>query len=310
VAGLLGILVVSRLPVFQAVVFPSEQGNAGQWVGLSYLIFRLIHVIVDSDRLGAIPVGTLNAYALFPPALLAGPIHRANQFLPQLAQPRWPASRDRLIDCLWRISIGIIKKLVLANALSLIALNVNIATNPAASRGLLLVSLIAFAFMLYFDFAGYSDIAIGVAGLFGITLPENFANPYAQTSIARFWQTWHMSLSFWLRDYVFFPLSRTLLSRFGRRWTTPIMAIAHLTTMITAGLWHGFTSGFLTWGIWHGLGLFANAQWSMVLKQREWKPAPILGTAVTFAFVLIGWVFFALPTFNDGIYFLMRLVTG
>ncbi len=172
------------------------------------------------------------------------------------------------------------------------------------------MALITYSFMLYFDFSGYSDIVIGAAGLIGIKLPENFANPYAQPSIARFWQTWHMSLSFWLRDYLFFPISRTLLGRFGRDRITPIMLIAHLTTMTVAGLWHGFGTGFLAWGVWHGLGLFTHAQFDKWLRGRGWTLSPAIGGAMTFTFVMIGWVFFALPDVGSGLRFLMRLVAG
>jgi D-alanyl-lipoteichoic acid acyltransferase DltB (MBOAT superfamily) len=307
ITGLIGTFVFARLNLLGINSPPSQQV---EWVGLSYLLFRLIHVVVDSEKLGLISTRHLTAYALFPFTLIAGPIQRANQFLPQLDKPRRPASRDHLIECLWRICLGITKKLVLANALSLVALDQNIATNPHASRALLWVSLIAFAFMLYFDFAGYSDIAIGAAGLIGITLPENFANPYAQPSVARFWQTWHMSLSSWLRDYIFFPLSRILLKRCGRTWVTATMAFSHLVTMSIAGLWHGFSTGYLAWGIWHGIGLFANAQGNKFLRRNNREIPYILSVIVTFLFVLIGWIFFALPTLDSGLHFLMRLLVG
>ncbi len=375
IAALVGILVLSRFGRLQILLFGTPITRFGEWVGISYLIFRLIHVLIDSNKLTKLavndtvkygephpereqsdlgtrrarsgnvlnyfpdrglsaatvversdvaadnaqlgtgtersanvshlfPVGGLSepnevtrlgsdnsryrnksvspgdlcAYALFPPALIAGPIHRATQFLPQLDKPHYPASEPKLIDCLWRIGVGAAKKLVLANALSLIALNTSIAANPLLPRWLLWLSLVAYTLMIYFDFAGYSDIAIGAAGLVGIVLPENFANPYAQGSVTRFWQTWHMSLSFWLRDYIFFPLSRFLLARLGRRWATPIMATAHLVTMGIAGLWHGFTTGFLAWGLWHGAGLFANAQWSSFAKRRGLHMPTVVGS--------------------------------
>ena len=307
VSLLAGVLILSRIRRVQLLFFGRLIGQGAEWVGLSYLVLRLIHVVVDSPKLGEVAAGDLAAYALFPPALIAGPIHRANQFLPQLDQSHYPTTQPKLIDSLWRIGLGTAKKLVVANALSLVALNVGVAVNPTLPRSLLLLSLIAYAFMLYFDFAGYSDIAIGVAGLMGITLPENFANPYAQSTLTRFWQTWHMSLSFWLRDYIFLPLSGTLLRRIGRRWATVVMAISHLVTMTIAGLWHGFSTGFLAWGLWHGTGLFVNAQWSKFARQHEIKLPSIIGIALTFTFVTLGWIFFALPDFGSGLHVLARI---
>src|SRR5206468_2570184 len=151
-------------------------------------------------------------------------------------------------ESLWRIGLGIAKKLVLTFVFGLFALNPRIAANHTATPLILWLSLFGYAFMIYFDFAGYSDIAIGVAGLVGITLPENFANPYMQPSVAHFWRAWHISLSTWLRDYLFFPISRFGLRRLGKRWSILVMAIAHFVTMTAAGLWHGFTTGFLAWG--------------------------------------------------------------
>src|SRR5258708_40334536 len=138
------------------------------------------------------------------------------------------------------IGMGFAKKFVLGDFRSLFALNAKVVNNPNVSPVVVWLSLFAFAFRLYFDFAGYSDMAIGVAGLIGIRLPENFANPYAQSNITRFWQSWHMSLSSWLRDYIFVPVSRFLLKRFGANRTALIMAISHITSMGISGLWHSF----------------------------------------------------------------------
>src|SRR5947209_5723255 len=208
IVALIGLFIFSRFGRLQILLLGTPVLRRGAWVGLSYLIFRLIHVLLDyrDKRLPAIPAGDLAAYALFPPALVAGPIHRANDFVPQLDLAHHPESSRQVADCLWRIGLGAFKKLVLANGLALFALNASMVYNPLLPRGVLWLAVIAYTFMLYFDFSGYSDIAIGAAGLMGIRLPENFANPYVQPNIARFWQTWHMTLSTWLRDYLFFPL--------------------------------------------------------------------------------------------------------
>jgi alginate O-acetyltransferase complex protein AlgI len=120
-----------------------------------------------------------------------------------------------------------------------------------------------------------------------------------QPTVTRFWQAWHITLSNWLRDYIFFPLSRGLLKRYGSRYSTPILFASHLTTMIACGLWHGIGSGFVTWGAWHGLGLFAHSQLPALRRRFNLPVIPQAPSIVlTFCFVTLGWVFFAadLPT--------------
>jgi alginate O-acetyltransferase complex protein AlgI len=305
---LIGVFIFSRFGRLQLLLLGTYVSRQGEWVGLSYLLFRLIHLIVDSTKLTTIRADKLAAYALFPPALIAGPIHRAEQFIPQLDQPHYPATQSLLIESLWRLGLGAAKKLILANALGLYALTPAIASNPFLPPGILWLSLLAYTFMLYFDFSGYSDIAIGAAGLLGIRLPENFANPYSQPNITQFWQSWHITLSSWLRYYLFFPISRHLLRFTHRRYMTLVMATAHLTTMAIAGLWHGFGYGFLVWGLWHGTGLFIHAQWSTYSRKHTWPFSRTLGVVTTFIFVMIGWVFFALPDLHLSVRFLVRLV--
>ncbi len=318
---LVGILAASRFTRLQVFLFGKEIAVNGEWIGLSYLVLRLIHVVVDSakpDRaktdqkevVKRASFGEMAAYALFPPSLIAGPIHRIDNFLPQLRRLPRSISPIEVVSNLERIGIGFAKKFVLADFLSLFALNAKVVNNPNVSPLVVWLSLFAFAFRLYFDFAGYSDMAIGVAGLIGIRLPENFANPYAQTNITRFWQSWHMSLSSWLRDYIFVPVSRFLLKRFGAKRTALIMAISHITTMVIAGLWHAFTLPFIVWGLWHGVGLFIHAQWSRMAHQRGWQtivPSGV-GVILTFMFVTIGWVFFALPDLQTSFRCLARLI--
>ena len=174
----------------------------------------------------------------------------------------------------------------------------------ATSAGSLWILLYAYSFRLFFDFSGYSDIAIGIGLLYGIRLPENFDRPYLKSSIAIFWQSWHMTLSNWVRFYVFTPLSRHLLRRKQPPPAIVILLVSHLATMIIIGLWHGIAWTFLLWGAWHGLGLFIHKIWSdrtrrwyLGLKnrprlQRAWSWA---GIVITFHFVLLGWVWFAMP---------------
>jgi len=278
------------------------------WLGFSYVAFRLIHTLRDRQT-GLLPNLSLREYVtyiIFAPAFIAGPIDRAERFvqdlraLPQLALLDAP----RIGEAGLRIATGLFKKLVIADSLaqgmSLTAVNATQVTSPLA----LWVLLYGYALRLYFDFAGYTDIAIGVGLLLGIRLPENFNRPYLKSNITSFWQSWHMTLSSWARFYVFTPLSRSLLRRKPRPSPTLIVFIAQIATMTTIGLWHGVTWTFFIWGLWHGIGLFIHKQWSD--RTRVWyrglteKPGQkrawtLFGWFVTLQFVVLGWVWFLLP---------------
>jgi alginate O-acetyltransferase complex protein AlgI len=278
------------------------------WLGISYIAFRLIHILRER-QLGRLPALSLRehlTYVIFFPALAAGPIDRAERFTPdfrtlpdiQLFVPPRP------IEAGGRITVGLFKKFVIGDSLALFALN-SINAEQATSAGGLWLMLYAYAFRLFFDFSGYTDIVIGIGILLGIRLPENFDLPYLKQSITAFWQSWHMTLSNWVRFYVFSPLSRALLMR----KVSPLMAVftAQLATMIIIGLWHGVQWTFLVWGIWHGIGLFIHKIWSdrtrkryMALKQqpRRLRLWTIAGVVITFHFVVLGWVWFALPDIN------------
>jgi D-alanyl-lipoteichoic acid acyltransferase DltB (MBOAT superfamily) len=275
-----------------------------QWLGFSYVAFRLIHTLRDgqSGKLPDLSLREYVTYVIFFPSFTAGPIDRAERFLPELrALPgRDPA---RLAQGGMRIAVGIGKKFVVADSLAYLALNATKA-DQTTSTGWLWIMLYAYAFQLYFDFSGYSDIAIGIGQLFGIKLPENFNQPYLKRNITLFWQSWHMTLSQWVRFYVFMPLSRFLLMR--KRKPSPIVLalIGQMATMLVIGLWHGVTWGFVVWGLWHGVGLFIHKLWSdytrpfyVALREHprlEWLISGA-GTVFTFHFAVLGWVWFALP---------------
>ncbi len=285
--------------VLTLIIAKMMQGDASAltaspsaWVGVSYFMFRLIHVSLDArrGRFGDATLSETLTYALHPTTLIAGPIDRIQHHVMEQRCTVAECSRY-FADGLWRLFIGLFKKVALATIFSSIH---DVTRVNGVADAEIWLWLLSYAFYLYFDFAGYSDIAIGVARLLGLRLPENFANPYMQPNIARFWQAWHITLSTWLRDYIFFPLSRTLLRRFGSRFSAPILLASHLTTMVVCGLWHGLSLGFLLWGVWHGLGLFVHSQ-IPALRQRfnlPTLPAP-LSVLLTFVFVTLGWAFFA-----------------
>lgn len=285
---------------------PTQLARAAEleWLGISYVAFRLIHTLRDRQT-GQLPPLTLreySTYVIFFPAFTAGPIDRAERFVKDL-QVLPGLDATQLVQGGMRIAIGIGKKFVIADSLAYLALNATKASQASSTAGLW-VLLYAYTFQIYFDFSGYTDIAIGIGQLFGIKLPENFNQPYLKRNIALFWQSWHITLSQWVRFYVFSPLSRYLLMRKHKPSPTMLALVGQLTTMLVIGLWHGVTWGFVAWGLWHGFGLFIHKVWSdrtrpYYLKLRDYprlgQALGILGIIITFQFVTLGWVWFALP---------------
>ncbi|MEQ8677882.1 MAG: MBOAT family O-acyltransferase [Aggregatilineales bacterium] len=291
------------------------------WIGFSYIAFRLIGLLFDF-RAGRIPKTGLSlqdtiTYVLFFPAFTAGPIDRAQRFVPEL-QAAKPLDSARLVEGGTRIAVGVFKKFVVANSLALIAMNPRLIDLTENTTGLWIL-LYLYAFQIFFDFSGYSDVAIGLGRLYGITLPENFDRPYTQANIQQFWQRWHITLSTWFRVYYFTPLSRFFITRKNKPPQYVIILISQVTTMILIGLWHGITWNFLLWGLWHGAGLFAHKMladntkgWTKRVNANVWSSRVMYVGSVlaTFHFVALGWVFFALPTVSDSLTMFSRLFGG
>ncbi len=286
-----------------------------RWLGFSYIAFRLIHTLRDraTCRLPAVTLREYLIYAIFFPSFTAGPIDRLERFLKDLRAPA-PLPAETLAMAGRRLLTGLFQKFVVADALALVALNpVNAAQTEAP--GWLWLLLLAYSLQIYFDFAGYSDIAIGLGMLLGVRLPENFNHPYRKPSLTQFWNNWHMSLTQWFRAYCFNPLTRALRS--GDRlpaWS--IVLVTQLATMLLIGLWHGVTPGFALWGLWHGAGLFVNNRWTDWIKPRAAgltaspllaRTLPLLSTAFTFVYVSLGWVWFALPDSTLAVHTFLRL---
>ena len=243
---------------------------------------------------------------IFFPAFTAGPIDRAERHLgDDMALPDMAGlAAPRYVEGGTRIMVGIFKKFVVADSLAIFALNPTLAAQTDSALWTW-VMLYGYAFRLFLDFSGYTDIAIGIGRLLGISLPENFDRPYLKPNLTAFWNSWHITLAQWFRAYFFNPLTRALRSR---PRTPPIWAVILLgqfSTMALIGLWHGITWNFFIWGAWHGLGLFIHNRWSDWTRVRitGWavtKPRQILlnlsGVLLTFHFVALGWVSFALAT--------------
>ena len=276
---------------------------AVRWLGFSYIAFRLIHTIRDrqTGRLPAVALDEYVTYVVFFPALSAGPIDRLERFVPELRQPV-PLTRDDGLFVIRRVFFGLFKKFVIADTLAIYALNDTLAQR-VHSAGWMWLLVYAYTLQIFFDFSGYTDIAIGMARLMGIRLPENFAAPYLKPDLTQFWNSWHITLTQWFRAYVFNPLARRL-----RRAELPvwgILLVTQLATMVLIGLWHGIAWTFALWGLWHGLGLFVHNRWAEWARTRfdpatfspfRQKLLTLGGILLTFHFVALGWVFFALST--------------
>ncbi|MBP1896501.1 MBOAT family O-acyltransferase [Paenibacillus lactis] len=296
--NLFGFIHQPFLPKAEQIVLP---------LGISYFTFELIHYLVERKRgtlPGHRPEGLLS-FIFFFPTMVAGPIKQFQTFHSQLTA-RFHV--DHLLTGVIRIGIGLFKKLVLAGSIDILAQPVYSASGIAGTdTGGLWISLIAYTFVIYFDFSGYSDIAIGTARLFGIVLPENFRFPYLARSIAEFWNRWHISLGSWLTRYVYFPLG-------GSRVSAPRVYFNLMATMTVSGLWHGAAWNFVVWGMFHGVMLCMHRFYVKKLKPAlkpvpKWlKPVTVTAAImITFFGVTISRVFFILPI-ADGWDLMLRLL--
>jgi alginate O-acetyltransferase complex protein AlgI len=261
-------------------------------VGISFYTFQTMSYTIDIYRRKNKPYDdflSFSCYAAFFPQLVAGPIVRAEHFRKEIEEPlTLDPMRFRL--GLTLIVYGLAKKLIIADNVAIHVNEIFVEGAPLDNLGLVWWGAVAFGIQIYCDFSAYTDIAIGSALLFGIRLPENFDSPYAATSPQDFWRRWHISLSTWLRDYLYIPLGG---SRNGPR----VMLFALMMTMLLGGLWHGASWNFVLWGLLHGLLLIGHRwlkkrQLIQTLFERLPKTAPVVGWIVTQYFVFMTWLVF------------------
>jgi alginate O-acetyltransferase complex protein AlgI len=268
-------------------------------VGVSFFTFQAISYTVDVKRRLIEPASLLDAavYLSFFPHLVAGPIVRAREFLPQLATPRDP-SRVAVGAGVSLIALGLIKKVAIADYLARAVVDPVFAVPQAYSAPDAALAAYAYTAQIYCDFSGYTDIAIGLALLMGFVFPQNFNRPYRSLGVREFWRRWHMTLSRFLRDFLYIPLGGNR----GRRW---FVYRNLLITMVLGGLWHGAAWTFVLWGALHGAGLCLehafSSRWERVPKWVRWS--------ITFNFVVLAWVFFRSQSIGDAWTFLGRLFT-
>ncbi len=256
-------------------------------LGLSFYAFQSMTYTIDVYRRDAKPARSYLAYlccSTFFPTTLAGPITRISVLMRQFEKlPRSLTAIDGS-QALFLVGLGLVKKFLIADYLAEHLVNRVFDTSKLYSGAEVLIAVYSYAFQLYYDFSGYTDIAIGSALLLGIRLPGNFNRPYAAGNLAEFWRRWHITLSNWLRDYLYFSLP-------GLRSRWKIFAYVNLViTMALGGLWHGPSINFLIWGLLHGLGLAAlrcyQTAWSPAKRPSWW------GGLATFHFVAFSWIFF------------------
>ena len=277
-------------------------------VGISFYTFQAISYSIDVYRQKIEPTKDIIAFFAFIsffPQLVAGPIERATNLLPQFLQKR-TFSYEQGVDGMRQILWGLFKKIVVADNCAMYVDQVW-ATYDTQSGGTLLLAAILFTFQIYGDFSGYSDIAIGTAKLFGIKLMRNFNNPYFSRDIAEFWRRWHISLTSWFRDYVYIPLGGSRPNVvYGVRCTVEskkklIVARNVMIVFLICGLWHGANWTYLVWGLYNVV-LFLPL--ILLGKSKRYKDAPLAWKQlpqmlITFVLVTIGWIIFRAPSLPD-----------
>ena len=278
-------------------------------VGISFFTFQALSYVIDIYRRTFEPVGALDfaVYLSFFPHVVAGPIVRAAEFLPQLRERHDPRRIDAS-RAFFLIFIGLFKKVVIANFLATEIVDRVFASPTRHSSLEMLVGIYGYAVQIYCDFSGYTDMAIGIALLLGFRFPQNFDSPYSATSLQDFWRRWHMTLSRWLRDYVYIPLGG---NRGGEARTYRNLFL----TFLLGGLWHGAAWTFVVWGAIHG-GFLAFEHWRRTRRERLGLPdlADTVGRRcvrriVIFQVVCFAWIFFRAESFGNAWDVIVRVVS-
>lgn len=277
-------------------------------LAISFFTFEFVHYLFEVRRGNPAIKNPLSflAFTFFFPCLVAGPIKRYGQFLPALEEGlRKPRSQMVALGLL-QVAAGYAKKVLLADNLTvyIISMEPHFPYTDHCGRWLFLLAL---SLRIYFDFSGYSDIAIGLARMMGIEIPANFNWPYLATSVRDFWQRWHISLSTWIRDYIYIPLGGSRRGQFFRLLNATI-------AFAICGLWHGAAWHFVLWGIYHGAGLIVSSTYRKALGKpgaalgKLFDRLPVLAWALTMLFVAFGWLLFFYPL-NRALY-MARLLMG
>ena len=270
-----------------------------QKLGLSYIIFRYIHYLVESykNKIREANLLTFLSYILFFPSILAGPIDTYRNFQYWIKRPFTKYNKSLFFAGITRIFLGAFKTLAIVPLIINYALDYKLLLSDYSPFAAISLSMIAYSAYIYIDFSGYSDIAIGTAFLLGIKTPENFNNPYFSSSLSEFWKKWHITFSNFLKIYVFKPIISMYNKVLGKQYKLTVTILGYITTFAICGLWHGDKINFLYWGIWHGIGLALNKVWFIHFRSNTISKVNIqlykgLSIIATFLFVTVGWTFF------------------
>ena len=281
-------------------------------VGISFYTFQTLSYVIDVYRGNVKTERNFFFYALFVsffPQLVAGPIERPDNLIPQLREPH-PWSRDNAVKGAKYMLLGFFKKVCVADLVGTLVDSVYNSAEEATSLGIVIATLL-FSVQIYCDFSGYTDIATGCARIMGIRLMKNFDHPYTATSIKEFWARWHISLSTWFRDYLYIPLG-------GNRCTRWRHLFNLFVVFLVSGLWHGAAWTFVLWGALHGIyqiigNLTAKKRGTLVIRAgftEKSLPVVIVRRVITFALVAFAWIFFRANSISDAMLLLKSLFTG
>lgn len=308
---LLAISLIVLIAGFSFRNYPFIQSLFGDWwlsmkkhvlsiekIGLSYMLFRMIHWLVESHKHTLRSANFLSFinYLFFFPTFLAGPIDTYNNFDYWINKTHTKFNVRMLFAGIGRILYGASKTLLIVPFIKPYAINYETLIPNLGPLGAICTSAIIYSFYIYIDFSGYCDIAIGMAYMLGVKTPENFNNPYIATNISDFWKRWHITFSSFLKIYVFKPIINLINRTFLKQYRLFVSVIAYISTFMVCGIWHGSTLNFLLWGIWHGAGLSIYKILSRNKNERDCsKFRSAIAICTTFVFVTIGWIFFNYP---------------
>lgn len=274
-------------------------------IGISFYTFETITYVVDVYRKVHKPLHHFwdyQTYIILFPKLIAGPIIRYHDLADQINDRSTNENTENRLTGFYRFCLGLAKKVILANHMGLYADEIFNSTGLQWNTGVAWAGLLAYTFQIYFDFSGYSDMAIGIAKMIGFRFPENFDNPYISTSITEFWRRWHMTLGSWMKNYLYIPLG-------GNRSSNPTRIYFNLgLVFLASGLWHGASWNFIIWGIYHGFWLILERKYLLnIYDKYQSTTGRILKTMVCFLLVMLGWVFFRVETLPQAMEFFKAL---
>ncbi|MBN1198315.1 MAG: MBOAT family protein [Bacteroidales bacterium] len=292
---------------------PAEWTKIALPIGISFITFQKLSYAFDVYK-GRHPVVTrLQDYALYIfmfPQLLSGPIVRVGQIVDQIRDRKDQENANERLIGFYRFVIGLAKKVLIADVLGITVSEIFSLNSLELSSGLAWIGAIAYTFQIYFDFSGYTDMAIGLAKMAGFRLPENFVFPYVSTSITEFWKRWHMTLSFWLRDYLFLPIAYATSRQWkkerylGIRTDKLLYSYAAFITFVICGFWHGAAWTFVFWGAYMAFFLIIDRLFLVKWMKRAGR---IPAIAFTFLVLVIGWVIFRAESMDYAWFYIRRM---